>query len=591
VSNVAELIEDPGIKSLRNLVGLLDRQYRVPLYQRDYAWEDDQIDDFASDLVGSASNDGEHFYGTIVVSKDAPGPEYSGLDDVRYVIDGQQRLTTALLALTVVRHHSIEVGDGEHAGMLRGHTALEGLSENARPRLFANRGNQAFLTAALVKSKDSADLQRLFRELTDEQRVSSDRMRNAYSRLRRHMAQHVLLTLGIDAHPDDHSLVQPLTSESLTENGGQILRRLARTLMDRALFIEITVRRWEDAFSVFEGLNNRGLDLSERDLVKNSVLSRGHRDEVSPDEMLRMEERWDELTGRVAESKFARFLRHYLLLHYADVPLKRIVRTLNDHYRDVTAEKMITDLDRAARGYEKIERPSVVKDDQLQETLRRFAALDANRSYPILLAGMLVNLSPSDLVRLTRAVEVLYFRRSAVMGKDNKSIEADIRTVAAALYEAGASGLDAAIAAVRALTPADEEFTEQFVRRFGMKDSVARYMLASMENFLTEGNVKQVDLAITLEHIMPKHPNRWKLSPAEEQIHHHTHARLGNLTILKGRKNSSLGDRPFAKKKVAYKDEKLEINEDVLAATEWTSVEVDARQRKMAVLACRVWSI
>lgn len=122
-----------------------------------------------------------------------------------------------------------------------------------------------------------------------------------------------------------------------------------------------------------------------------------------------------------------------------------------------------------------------------------------------------------------------------------------------------------------------------------MKDSVARYMLASIENFLTAGNVKQVDLAITLEHIMPKHPERWRLSAAEEKIHHHTDTRLGNLTILKGRKNSSLGDRPFSEKKVAYGTEKLEINEDVLSEADWTSVEVEVRQRKMAVLACKVW--
>jgi hypothetical protein len=592
---MADLIEDPRIQSIRRLMGEIGLQYRIPLYQRDYAWEEDQIDDFASDFLSSAKNDVEHFYGTIVVSKDAPGPKYDGIDSVLYVIDGQQRLTTALLSLTAVRHHAFEMGDHEHAGALRNHTALDAMSERARPRLYANRGNQEYLSAALVQSTNSTELHELFKGLTDEQRTSSVRMQRAYARLRKRIAQYVLSELGVDTRPDYDSIEQYVIRSpeapdaTLRPQAQRCLRDLARALMDRSLFIEIAVRQWDDAFSVFEGLNNRGLDLSERDLVKNSILSRGHDDKLCGDELGKLEHRWEELTGRVAESKFARFLRHYLLLHYSEVPLKRIVRTLNDRYRNMDAEKMIEDLDLAARSYERIERPAVEKHDQLREALKWFRALDADRSYPIVLAGMLVGLEPTELLRLIRAVQVLYFRRSAVMGKDNKAIEADIREVAAELYRTGATGLRAAIESVRALTPEDEEFKEQFVRRAGMKDSVARYMLASMENFLTKGNVKQVDLAVTLEHIMPKHCGRWRLSEEELMKHHLTHTRLGNLTILRNQRNSSLGDRPFADKKAAYRDENLKINDLVLEATEWTSVQVDARQRWMADLACHVW--
>ena len=73
--------------------------YRVPLFQRDYSWENEEWDDLWEDLVSLLGTEIEpsHYMGYLVLkSKDSRNFE---------IIDGQQRITTlSLLMLAAVAH-------------------------------------------------------------------------------------------------------------------------------------------------------------------------------------------------------------------------------------------------------------------------------------------------------------------------------------------------------------------------------------------------------------------------------------------------------------------------------------------------------
>src|SRR3954464_2159233 len=65
----------------------------LPPYQRPYAWTSEQVDDLWDDLAGNVT--GSHFLGSVVLSSE---------EEMRpQVIDGQQRLTTLMLLLSVLR--------------------------------------------------------------------------------------------------------------------------------------------------------------------------------------------------------------------------------------------------------------------------------------------------------------------------------------------------------------------------------------------------------------------------------------------------------------------------------------------------------
>ncbi|KNA41348.1 hypothetical protein ERYG_02496 [Escherichia coli M114] len=68
--------------------------YLIPIYQRNYAWRAEQIEQLISDIQGSVvGGQDDYFLGNLVVIK-------RGREDEFEVIDGQQRLTTLYLLLT-----------------------------------------------------------------------------------------------------------------------------------------------------------------------------------------------------------------------------------------------------------------------------------------------------------------------------------------------------------------------------------------------------------------------------------------------------------------------------------------------------------
>lgn len=91
-----------------------EKQFQVPLYQRTYSWADKQLTQLWRDLLaqGDAMAAGAaastHFIGSVVI---APSPTLQAAGVNRWLlVDGQQRLTTLMLALAAIRDH---LGDGD----------------------------------------------------------------------------------------------------------------------------------------------------------------------------------------------------------------------------------------------------------------------------------------------------------------------------------------------------------------------------------------------------------------------------------------------------------------------------------------------
>ena len=79
--------------------------FRIPYYQRSYLWQNDNVRDLLDDLWFAFENDPEreYFMGALVLDKEdeylSDGEKYTVYD----IIDGQQRLTTFMIVMSVLR--------------------------------------------------------------------------------------------------------------------------------------------------------------------------------------------------------------------------------------------------------------------------------------------------------------------------------------------------------------------------------------------------------------------------------------------------------------------------------------------------------
>ncbi len=78
------------------------RLLEIPFYQRSYVWKEENWDRFLKDMQFVSASGKQYFLGQIILK---PGPQpktWEHFDDQKYVVDGQQRLTTLLLFFKVL---------------------------------------------------------------------------------------------------------------------------------------------------------------------------------------------------------------------------------------------------------------------------------------------------------------------------------------------------------------------------------------------------------------------------------------------------------------------------------------------------------
>jgi hypothetical protein len=213
---------DPQLRSVGELFGRDDATYTVPVYQRNYAWRAEQIEQLIGDIYDALSEgDDGYFLGNLIVTK-RPGK----VTDYE-VIDGQQRLTTLFLLLTILAND----GDSPNSPQ------RDRLRYESRPRA----------TEALrrVTTEASPHVASIAENATNE----DTGIHEGYNVIRQFLNQH--------PHLRD--------VEARGEFADYLRRKV--TLVRAALPPETDLNRY------FEIMNTRGQQLQQVDIVKARLMS------------------------------------------------------------------------------------------------------------------------------------------------------------------------------------------------------------------------------------------------------------------------------------------------------------------------------
>ena len=293
--------------------------YRVPVYQRDFAWTDEEIETIWEDLLRAFEEDqGEYFLGAIVLSR---------LNDekVREVVDGQQRLVALSMLFGIIsREWGRRDEEKRQMGVFRDYLGTEDRrTGDTNPKLTLNDNNDPTFQKIVVQGKQ---LDSSYRQALNH---SNRLIVKAYGRLRKQVKD------WLEGNQDQESA----------------LIDFEEYLADNTNLIVIDVDNNADAFTIFETLNDRGLDLAVADLVKNYLFSK------SENRITQFQRAWGDISLLIGSEYVTQFLRHYWLSRYAGVVRER------DLYRALRQEVSGTSSLSDFRGH--TERASLVYGESI----------------------------------------------------------------------------------------------------------------------------------------------------------------------------------------------------------------------------------
>ena len=539
-------------------------QFVIPVYQRTYSWTERECRQLWDDVLRTGSDDQvtTHFIGSVVYIGE--GPHRVTRRPPLLVIDGQQRLTTAMLMLEALarRVGDEEPVDGFSARKIRNYYLLNELEENDRRfKLLLTQTDKASLVSLVAQQPPPAEQsRRILRnfEFFDKQIGS------------------------LDGH------IEPLCRG-----------------LEKLMIVDIALSRDQDNPQlIFESMNSTGRELSQADLIRNFVWMG-----LPPPEQTQLYERhWRPMEVAFGQeaygTDFDGFVRHYLTLKTGQIPkLAGVYEAFKSYARrsqiaQQGISELVADVHRFAGYY-----CSMALDQEpagiLSEAFRDLRELKVDVAYPLLLE--LYNdfrvgaLSGDDFCKAVRLIEAYVFRR-AVCSIPTNSLNATFATFARDLDK------DRYLESIKARFlllpeyrrfPRDEEFKRELQSRDVYNFRSCSYLLRRLEN---HGRKEPVPVdEYTIEHILPQNPDvptQWQndLGPEWQRVHEARLHTLGNLTLTGY--NSEYSDRSFGEKRDmegGFKMSPLRLNEGLGTRERWDEPAIMARARDLAEIAAQVW--
>ena len=546
----------------QNLVQVFgdDYSFDIPLYQRPYAWTDEQVGALLDDLADAMRRDSEapYFLGSIVLIKSDGDPKSE-------VVDGQQRLTTLTMLLCVLRDISsndeLDVFIRQSGNQFRGTKDSFRLTARQRDRIFFEENIQrahrleAFLQLDPVAFTDSQ--KNMFINVT--------------------------------------YLSQELRKLNDEERGN-----LAKYIAQKCFLVVVSASDGDSARRIFSVMNNRGLDLSPTDVLKAVVLD-AISDPQSQDDYA---VKWEGIEEELGREDFRDLFAHIRTIHRKDKLRESLEKEFQTHVlSDLNSRKAIAfvddQLEPYADAYEIVSRPpfeSTGDAARINDLLRHLNRLDNFDWIPPAIAYFRRWTGQTDkLLEFTRNLERLAYGLFIRRANINERISRHSQVIRAieredALFEESSPlqlSLDEKTDIVRKL---DGDIYGQVALRTPL--------LLRLNSILSEERVSYEHSTISIEHVLPQNPSdnsEWmKWFPDEEERKHWTH-RLANLVLLSRRKNARASNYEFEKKKSEYFQRHgtttFALTTQVVSQSEWTFPVLESRQRDLVGSLKKEWHL
>lgn len=543
--------------------------YKVPPYQRDYSWEEDNWEDLWTDILSIHENNESHYMGSIVLLNHG--------DSIYHIIDGQQRFTTlSIICLAVITKikelSSQEIEKSENTErvelLMKDYLGQkDSVSLKYSSKLFLNDNNDNFYQRRLLNFTKPTNI----RKLLDSEKL----LWSAYEFFLKKI----------------NDLYQTM------ETGGELADFLKNKIGKNLLFIQITVEDELNAYTVFETLNSRGVELTSADLLKNYLFSLVAK---SSSDLEMVKSQWKKIIEIIGLKHFPVFLRHYLNSQMKLINKAYLFKAIKKKvHNDSQVFDLLDDLEQSAHTYMALGNPNDEEwgnDKELSESIDALKLFSVTQQKPLLMVSKKY-LDDKNFKRLLKAIVSISYRYN-VIGRHQTNVMDKIYNKASILVHEKKELVNIydILTSIKDLYILDDDFKNSFEgKTFNTNNSnhkrQARYTLYKLEGQLPGGSKYEYQSdAGTIEHILPENlTEEWEEYFSEDE-HIRNVYKIGNLSLLEEKKNKQIANYIFTRKKSIYQTSKYILSQNI-EASEWNISAIKHRQSELAKIACGIWKV
>lgn len=541
------------------------KQYCIPVFQRDYAWTEEQCTKLFEDIVMAYKKDRPHFCGSFVY---APLGSKKHIDSY-IIIDGQQRFTTLYILIKALADSADDDRDKD---------ALQRYLYNEDK--FDRYGLDEKSKLKLKPVKTDNDQLLLLMSGKIEQMDKSRR--------------------GIIYH--NYMLFMQLIKSFLEESSANSVLMINDGI-EKLICADIRLDTDDNAQEIFERINSTGIKLGLADLIRNYILM------TDTDQECLYEEYWLTVQNLLPDKLLDNFFIDYLNMKSDGfVKESEAYKSFKQVYVEgkYDNEKMLQEILHYAKQYYVFCYGSSDFGAEVNKALAGLRKLKQTTVYLFLFRVFddyengIIN--KNELARVLKML-LSYSIRRLVCEIGSNTLRGLYKTLYGRVFEQKENKntyYDSLVSFFLQQTskntiPSDNEFvTALQEKNLYSKNALCKYLLCAIEN---QGKETLDTENLSIEHIMPQNKNlsmSWQKMLGEnwQSVHEKYLHTLGNLTLTGY--NSELGDKPFEKKK-----EKLEetithiavLYSDVKDKSEWNSVNMEKRAKRLAEIILKLFPI
>lgn len=541
------------------------KQYCIPVFQRDYAWTEEQCTKLFEDIVMAYKKDRPHFCGSFVY---APLGSKKHIDSY-IIIDGQQRFTTLYILIKALADLADDDRDKE---------ALQRYLYNEDK--FGRYGLDEKSKLKLKPVKTDNDQLLLLMSGKIEQMDKSRR--------------------GIIYH--NYMLFMQLIKSFLEESSANSVLMINDGI-EKLICADIRLDTDDNAQEIFERINSTGIKLGLADLIRNYILM------TDTDQERLYEEYWLTVQNLLPDKLLDNFFIDYLNMKSDGfVKESEAYKSFKQVYVEgkYDNEKMLQEILHYAKQYYVFCYGSSDFGAEVNKALAGLRKLKQTTVYLFLFRVFddyengIIN--KNELARVLKML-LSYSIRRLVCEIGSNTLRGLYKTLYGRVFEQKENKntyYDSLVSFFLQQTskntiPSDNEFvTALQEKNLYSKNALCKYLLCAIEN---QGKETLDTENLSIEHIMPQNKNlsmSWQKMLGEnwQSVHEKYLHTLGNLTLTGY--NSELGDKPFEKKKEKLEETITHITvlySDVKDKSEWNSVNMEKRAKRLAEIILKLFPI